>query len=124
MSEAANSPPKSPEPTVPAAVLTVAGIAAAFGVASCCALPVILYGLGIGSAGLLGVAMLAGPHRTFLLLAGAACLLGGAALVLFSRNFAGECTPGARRSRLVARAATVSGILFGSTLLVLGYIYV
>jgi len=124
MSEAAKSPSKSLEPTVPAAVLTVAGIAAAFGVASCCALPVILYGLGIGSVGLLGIAVFAGPYRTFLLLAGAVCLLGGAALILFSRRRAGECSPDARRFRHVARSLTVSGILLGLVLLILGYAYV
>ena len=124
MSEAVKSPSKSSEPTVPAAVLTVAGVAAAFGVASCCALPMMLYGLGIGSAGLLGIAAFAEPHRTPLLIAGAMCLLAGAALTFFYRRAATNCATDTQRPRPVARSLIGAGIFLGSILLVLGYVYV
>lgn len=51
------------------------GLLAAFGVASCCALPVALGALGLGSTSLLGVAMLVGPYQIQLLAAAVVCLL-------------------------------------------------
>src|SRR3546814_6409758 len=60
---------------------TLAGIAAACGVASCCALPFLLASAGIGAAWLGGIAMVAMPYRTPLLLIGAACLILGAFLL-------------------------------------------
>lgn len=57
------------------AALAAGGLLAAFGVASCCALPLLLAGLGLGSASLLGVALIAGPYQGVLLLAAGACLL-------------------------------------------------
>src|SRR5258708_24450944 len=75
-------------------LLTLTGTAAAFGVASCCALPLILYGLGIGSAGLAGIAVLATPFRTPLLIAAAACLLAGAAVLWHQRRNPARFGPG------------------------------
>ena len=69
------SPPKG----IGTATLTLAGIAAAFGVAACCALPILFASAGIGAAWLGGVAIVAAPYRTPLLLIGALCLLAGAA---------------------------------------------
>ena len=124
MPEAAEPPRDSPDTTGPAAVLTLAGVAAAIGVASCCALPVILLGLGIGSVGLAGIAAFAEPHRALLLAASAICLVAGAALALFHRPSARACAVGTRRPRSVARGLIVTGAFFGSVLLVLGYVYV
>ena len=64
------SPPKG----IGTATLTLAGIAAAFGVAACCALPILFASAGIGAAWLGGVAIVAAPYRTPLLLIGALCL--------------------------------------------------
>jgi hypothetical protein len=58
-------------------LLTVGGLVAAFGVASCCGLPFLLATAGIGTAWLNGFALLAAPHRVFLLAVGAVCLAGG-----------------------------------------------
>src|SRR3546814_12329694 len=63
---------------IDAGAFTLAGIAAAFGVASCCALPFLLASAGIGAAWLGGIAMVAMPYRTPLLPIGAACLVLGA----------------------------------------------
>ncbi|MBN8907782.1 MAG: hypothetical protein J0H99_14365, partial [Rhodospirillales bacterium] len=61
---------------------------AAFGVASCCALPFLLATLGLGTAWLGGIALLAAPHRLFLLAASALCLVAGAVLLWRQRGAA------------------------------------
>src|SRR3546814_4751698 len=83
------SPPKG----IGTATLTLAGIAAAFGVAACCALPILFTSAGIGAAWLGGVAIVAAPYRTPLLLIGALCLLAGAALLLRQQVTAARCGP-------------------------------
>ena len=52
-----------------ALMLAAGGLAAAFGAASCCALPLLLGSLGLSSAWLVAVAWLAVPHRIALLIA-------------------------------------------------------
>ena len=46
---------------------TVGGLGAAFAVAACCGLPIVLGGLGLGTAWLFGIAVRAAPHREALL---------------------------------------------------------
>jgi mercuric ion transport protein len=82
------------------AVLAAGGLLAAFGVASCCALPIALSLLGIGAASLVGIGFLAAQYQQELFYAAVACL--GAAAFLTVRPFftvrqrtAGACTPGA-----------------------------
>src|ERR1700730_3873487 len=77
-----------------ALLLAAGGLAAAFGAASCCALPVLLGSLGLGSAWLLAVAWFAAPHRPALLMAAIVCLVGGGGLFLWRRR-AAACAPGA-----------------------------
>jgi mercuric ion transport protein len=111
-------------PGLPPMILTLAGVAAAFAVASCCALPLLLSAVGIGSAALAGLALIATPHRAVLLLAAAVCLAAGAALLWLQRRSATLCAVGDACSRPAARRATMAGIAIGSILLVLGYLYV
>ncbi|MFB9971952.1 mercuric transporter MerT family protein [Pseudoroseomonas cervicalis] len=107
-----------------AMVLTTTGIAAAFGAASCCALPMLLGSLGLGSAWLFGLAVLLGPYRTILLAAAAACLAGGAVL-LWRQRAAVACEPGSACSPNPAlRLVVPAGLAVGIILLVLGYAYV
>ncbi len=56
--------------------LTLGGLTAAFGVASCCGLPFLLAAAVIGTAWLTCFALLAAPHRSNLLIVGAVCLAG------------------------------------------------
>jgi mercuric ion transport protein len=56
-------PPASRRRASGAALLTLGGLAAAFGLASCCALPLLLTTLGLGTAWLSVVAVMAAPHR-------------------------------------------------------------
>ena len=99
-------------------LLTLGGLAAAFGVASCCGLPF----LGTGTAWLTGFALLAAPHRSVLLIVGAVCLAGGAALFWRQQRIA-ACTPGAFCSRPAVGNLTRAGLLVGVVLLYLGYAY-
>lgn len=107
-----------------AAVLTVGGIAAAFGVASCCALPLLLTAAGLGAGWLGGIAMASSPYRTLLLSSSAVFLIGGAILLWRQQRRAmtcgsdGACTPPAVRTALLV------GLMFGAILLWLGYSYV
>jgi len=109
---------------IAAFMLAVTGTAAAFGVASCCALPLILYGLGVSSAGLVGIAVWATPYRTPLMIAAAACLAAGAIILWRQRRMAGTTARGEVCSRPAAPNVTAVGLVIGTVLLVLGYLYV
>jgi mercuric ion transport protein len=104
-----------------AVLLTLGGLAAAFGVAACCGLPIMLATLGVGTAWLGEFALLAAPHRVSLLIAATVCLAGSA--VLLWRQRAAVCAPGAVCTRLAIRGVTIVGLLVGLALLYLGYTY-
>jgi mercuric ion transport protein len=104
--------------------LTLGGIAAAFGVASCCGLPIVLASLGIGSASLFSVAIAAAPYRQPLLAIGTLCLLGGALLLFRQQRTAWSCDTGKTCAPRSMRLATLVGLLIGGWLLWLGYHYV
>ena len=97
-----------------AAIFTVAGIAAAFGLAACCALPMVLASLGVGTAWLFGIAMFAAYNRPAFLIVAAVGLLGGAVLTILYRH----------RIPALGRWAIACGLLIGAVLLYYGYIYV
>lgn len=107
-----------------AAFLTVGGIAAAFGVASCCALPILLTTAGLSAAWLGGVAELAAPFRALLLWLSALCLLGGAVLLWRIQRGAMLCGPDGVCTPPLVRAALFLGLVVGAVLLYLGYTYV
>ena len=122
-------PDNSPEAERPkqargATLLTISGFAAAFGVASCCALPLLLTTAGLSAAWLGGIAAFAAPYRTLLLIFSAISLVGGAGLLWQIQRQAmtcgtdGVCTPPALRVGLLI------GLLAGAVLLYLGYSYV
>src|SRR5579859_6287337 len=106
-----------------AVFLTLGGLAAAFGAASCCALPLLLTSLGIGAAWLYGIALMAAPHRALLLAVGVLCLVGGAILLWRQQRAAATCTPGSICARPAVRALTLIGLLLGAGLLWAGYSY-
>ena len=106
-----------------AVLLTASGFAAAFAVASCCGLPFILATLGLGTAWLYGVAVLAAPHRVALLAAAAICLAGGAVLLWRQRRTAVLCSPGSVCTKPAVRGLTMIGLMVGFVLLYLGYAY-
>ena len=79
-------------------ILATGGLLAAFGVASCCALPIALSLLGISAASLVGVGYLAAQHQTALLF-GAVLFLGAAAIVMWRQHRVRACVPGAACGR-------------------------
>lgn len=122
-------PDDSPEAEKPiqargAALLTVGGIAAAFGVAACCALPILLTTAGLSAAWLGGVAGLAAPYRTLLLCLSALSLVGGAVLLWQIQRRAMTCGPGGVCTPPALRALLLVGLVSGAILLYLGYSYV
>ena len=105
-----------------ALLIAAGGLAAAFGAASCCALPVLLGSFGLGSGWLAGVAWLAAPHQIALLIAAVVCLAWGGAAFLWHRRVA-ACAPGAVCRRPITTAFLSTTLLVGAVLVVLGYLY-
>ena len=103
-------------------LLSAGGLAAAFGVASCCGLPVLLGSLGLSSAWLVGVAWAAAPHRLGLLIFAVVCLVGGAGLFVWRRRVA-ACTPGVGCGRPATTILVMGFLSLGTVLVVLGYMY-
>lgn len=106
-----------------AALFTLAGLAAAFGLASCCALPLLLTTIGVSTAWLGSLALIAAPHRGVLLAVGALCLLGGAMLLWRQQRAAAACGPNGVCTPPAIRALTLIGLLIGLGLLWAGYTY-
>jgi mercuric ion transport protein len=79
-------------------VLAAGGLLAAFGVASCCALPVALSLLGVSAASLLGIGTLAAQYQQELFYAAVICL-GAGVVVMWRQRRARLCVPGAACAR-------------------------
>lgn len=107
-----------------AGLLTLGGLAAAFGVAACCALPLLFISLGLGTAWLGGIASIAAPNRTLLLAFGALALTGGVILLWRQQRQATNCRPDRVWTPLAVRVLTLVGLMVGVALLCAGYLYV
>lgn len=105
-------------------LLTLGGLAAAFSVASCCALPLLLASFGLGTAWLTGVALAAVPHRNLLLVVSAIALLGGAVLLWRQQRAAMTCKPGGVCVPPSIRVINLIALVIGAVLLWAGYTYV
>ena len=107
-----------------ALILALGGVGAAFGAASCCALPILLGSLGLGSASwLVGVAWIAAPHRVALLTAALLCLLGGGAILAWHRHAVAACTPGMVCGNRAITPLVIVSLALGVGLAVAGYLY-
>jgi len=105
-----------------ALMLAAGGLAAAFGAASCCALPLLLGSLGLSSAWLFAVAWFAAPYRIALLSAAVVCLLGAGGMFVWRRR-AFACAPGALCGRPAITALLIGGLSLGAVLTVIGFLY-
>ena len=118
---------ESPPAAVPKgswpALLTLGGLAAAFGVAACCALPLLMISLGLGTAWLGGIASVAAPIRSLLLVFAALALAGGAALLWRQQRHAATCGPNGVCTPPVVRLVTLVGLIVGIVLLIAGYLF-
>jgi mercuric ion transport protein len=103
-----------------ALAFTLGGFGAAFAVAACCALPMLLAGVGLGSAWLFGIARFAAPHRLAFLVMAAVLLVTGT--VALGRQMSDACATAWCRHPAV-RSLLVVGLIGGMALLVLGYRY-
>ena len=106
-----------------ATLLVAGGLVAAFGAASCCALPVLLGSLGLASAWFGDLALLAGPHRPALLAAAVICLVAGGGVLLQRRRAATTCAPGAVCGRPMPSALIAGALSLGAILTVLGFVF-
>ena len=106
------------------ALLTLGGLAAAFGVAACCALPLLMISLGLGTAWLGRIASVAAPIRSLLLVFAALALAGGAILLWRQQRLAATCGPNGVCTPPVVRLVTLVGLIVGVVLLIAGYLYV
>jgi len=106
-----------------AALFTAAGIVAAFGLASCCTLPILLTTLGLSTAWLGSVATMAAPHRAVLTGIGALCLQGDAVLLWRQQRAAMTCGADGVCTPAYVRLTTLAGLLNGAALLWAGYTY-
>lgn len=107
-----------------AAMLMFSGIAAAFGVAACCALPILLTTAGLSAAWLGGIAAVTAPYRDFLLGLSALSLIGGAILLWRIQRAAASCGPDGVCTPPALRGLLLLGLVCGAILLWLGYSYV
>lgn len=101
-------------------LLAGGGLIAAFGVASCCALPIALSLLGISAASLLGIGLLAAQYQQELFY-GAVVLLAAAGFVLWRQRRANACSPGAACSRPALDWTTKAAIAVALGLLALTF---
>jgi mercuric ion transport protein len=117
----------APEPTVPsdtgALLLAAGGLAAAFGAASCCALPLLLGSVGVGSAWLVALAWVAAPHRIALVGVSAVCLIGDTGLLVRRRYRTARCTAGKACGSPAVTVVAAAVLCLGAVLAVLGYVY-
>jgi len=119
MSQASETPSAMKARENGALLLAAGGLAAAFGAASCCALPLLLGAIGLGGAWLGGIALLAGPYQPWLLLTAATCLLVAGGLLWRTRRAA--CLPGAACGRPGLRLFTTITLALAAILALLGY---
>jgi mercuric ion transport protein len=102
-----------------AVVATMVGLGAAFGLASCCALPLLLYSV-LGTAWLMPIALTSLQYRSCLICA-AVIGLGAGAFLLWRQQKADTCAPGAICARPWVRALTGAALLVGLVMLYYGY---
>ena len=124
VTEEARTTPKERETTkeTGALLLAIGGLAAAFGAASCCAIPMLLGSLGLGSAWLAGVAIVAAPRRIALITAAAVCLVGGGAVLAWYRR-ALTCASGTVCGNPAITPLIIGLLSLGATLAIAGYLF-
>jgi mercuric ion transport protein len=101
-------------------VLAAGGLLAAFGVASCCALPIALSLLGISAASLVGIGYLAAQYQQELFY-GAVICLGAAAFIMWRQRRARLCAPDAACARPTVEWGSKAALVLAVGLLALTF---
>jgi mercuric ion transport protein len=115
------APQHAPVRDTGALLLAAGGLTAAFGAASCCALPLLLGSLGLGSAWLVTVAWFAAPHRLALLAVAIICLASAGGVLLWRRRRAAACASGTECGSPVITAFVAGVLSLGAVLVLLGF---
>jgi len=102
---------------------TGGGVFAAFGAAACCALPLALVSLGVGSAWLGSISPFVAPYRTPLLMLASVLLFAATARLLWQFRLAQTCPADGACGSPAYRALTAIGIVIGAALLTGAYLY-
>ena len=118
MKSGTSAPPAGTSGDTAKTVLAAGGLLAAFGVASCCALPVALSFLGISAASLVGIGYLAAQHQRELLY-GAVICLAAAGFIMWRQRQARP--PGAACTRPVMDWSSKIAVLLAIGLLALTF---
>jgi len=82
----------------------------------------LLGSLGLGSAWLFGIAILAAPHRLALIAAAAVCLVGAGIILAWHRR-AVACAPGTVCAHRAVAPLVMGFLVIGTALAVAGYLY-
>lgn len=105
------------------AFFALESLAAAFGVVSCCALPMLLVSLGLSTAWLTSIAFAAGPYRTALIILSMSCLAIGAWSLHRQYRLADQCGPDGACKPPWQRHLTLAGLVAAAVLLFWGASY-
>lgn len=103
-----------------ALALAASGAAAAFSLAACCAIPILLAALGIGASWLVPLVSATMPYTELLTAFSLAALLGSVFLVWRAGR---TCQPGDLCARPLFRWSVIVAVAIGGALLVLSKIY-
>lgn len=103
-----------------AVALVSGGIAAAFGLAACCAIPLFLAAAGLGASWLAPVVSVSQPHAELLTVFSLAALIGSVAIVWRAPK---HCQPGSLCARPAFRWGITGAAVIGAILLLLSKIY-
>lgn len=100
--------------------LATSGVAAAFALAACCAIPFLLVGVGLSVGWLLPIVSATQPYAEILTPLAALALMGSVIFVLRAKR---TCAPGDLCARPWFRRGVIGLVLIGGILLVLSKIY-
>ena len=103
-----------------AIALVTGGIASAFALAACCAIPFFLAGFGLGSGWLVPVVSASRPHADLLTVTSCFALIGGVGLVWRAPR---HCEPKSLCARPAFRWGVAAAAVIGGILLLLSKIY-
>jgi len=106
--------------TTGAVALVTGGIVSAFALAACCAIPILLAGIGISADWLAPVVMASQPHATLLTIVSLVALAGSVITVWWAPK---HCRPGAVCARPGFRWTLTGAAVVGAILLILSKVY-
>ena len=103
-----------------AIALVSSGVAAAAALAACCALPILLAGIGLSATGFSRSSPPSGPYGVLLTCVSTLALVGSVVLVV---RAGATCAPGDLCARPAFRVTIVAAAIVGAILLVLSQVY-